>query len=71
MAITKFKTPDGREHEGLVVWLDVGDQRTKFVLSNYWTIWPLLHCPSGMRVADAWCYRALDAIEPKRLSPAL
>jgi hypothetical protein len=61
MAITKFKTPDGAEHEGLIMWLDVGDQRARFVMpyhSRYWSSgWPLVYYPSGRclsSVEDEW-----------------
>jgi len=53
MAITQFRTPAGGQYQGLVVWLDLGGQRTKFVLPYHpYPILALVHYGSGMRVGD-------------------
>jgi hypothetical protein len=53
MAITKFRTPAGGHYQGLVVWLDLGEQRTKFVLPYHpYPRLALVHYSSGMSVAD-------------------
>jgi hypothetical protein len=54
LAITKFKTPDGGEHDGLVMWFDLAGERTKFVMPYGWREWSLVHYSTGLRVARVW-----------------
>jgi hypothetical protein len=52
--ITKFRTPDGGQHKGLVIWFDLAGERTKFVMPYGWPTWSLVHYPTGFRIAQVW-----------------
>jgi hypothetical protein len=62
MAITKYLTPKGELHEGLVMWLDFAGVRTKFVMPYDTIGWALVHYPTGQRLSAVYDQDHVDRI---------